>query len=285
MTDTHQFELSFIAVGPQRTGTTWLHQVMENHSSIGLPSDIKETMFFDKYYHNGSNWLYSHYENSNGSRILGEIAPTYFGSDTALERIKSDHPDCKILINVRNPVDHAYSMYLHEVSKGRIQESLTDVIRDNPEKIRPGLYAEWIPRWQAKFGEENVCLIWLDQIKREPRIVHNIVCDFLSVSTNHYQQSVGDRQVNASKKTRFPKLTKFGVAVYHLLREYRLHSVINFCKCIHLDKITFAMDNNKKNSQLSLTEHRALVDLYSDDIDFLEKISGQELSTWREHDS
>ena len=281
MNNKNQLDLSFVAVGPQRTGSTWLHKVMENHPSIGLPVGIKETMFFDQFYHKGMDWLFSHYNMSVEEREYGEVAPTYFASDIVLERIKSHYPDCKIFINIRNPVQHAYSMYLHESSKGRIKGELADIIDRCPEKLRSGTYSDWIPKWQKAFGPKNVCLVWMDQIESNPQSVYKEVCDFLGISTEYYLQDIGDRQINASKEARFPKLTQFGLVIYQLLREYRLHSIIKFCKRIHLDKVTFVSSKNKSTSRLSHTDHSTLLTLYSADIKFLERTTGRDLSIWR----
>ena len=281
MNKKYQLELSFFAVGPQRTGSTWLHKVMENHPAIGLPVGIKETMFFDKFYHKGINWLLSHYDMPDEDREYGEVAPTYFASDIVMNRIKSHYPDCKIFINIRNPVQHAYSMYLHESSKGRIKGELSDIINNSPEKLRSSTYSEWIPKWQQAFGIENVCLIWMDQIEKNPQGVYKEVCEFLGISAEYYLQDVGDRRINASKKVRFPKLTQFGLAVYQLMREYKLHSVINFCKRIHLDKVTFASKNSEPASTLNHVDFDRLLALYSADIEFLERTTGQNLTSWR----
>jgi hypothetical protein len=71
----------FIAVGPPRTGTTWLHGVL--YHRVSLPRGVKETYFFDHFYAKGLNW-YSHYfgDSADGHRV-GEIAPTYFASAEA----------------------------------------------------------------------------------------------------------------------------------------------------------------------------------------------------------
>ena len=284
MNKKYKIDLSFVAVGPQRTGSTWLHKVLENHPSIGLPVEIKETMFFDKFYHKGLDWLLSHYNAPNEEREYGEIAPTYFASDIVLERIKIHYPDCKIIINIRNPVQHAYSMYLHESSKGRIKGELANIINDSPEKLRSGMYLDWIPKWQNAFGIENVHFIWMDQIEKNPEGVYKKVCYFLGISAEHYLQDIGDRQINTSKEARFPKLTQFGLKIYQLMREYRLHSMIKLCKRINLDKVTFATNKSKPISTLGNVDFNNLLKIYSADIDFLERTTGQDLSTWRNVD-
>jgi hypothetical protein len=51
---------SFFILGPPRTGTTWLHEVLRNHAE--LPSPTKETRFFDVHFHRGLDWYRAHTE-------------------------------------------------------------------------------------------------------------------------------------------------------------------------------------------------------------------------------
>src|SRR5216683_1959296 len=92
----------FIAVGPQRTGTTWLHQVLAGH--VGLPS-IKETDYFSKHYARGLEWYLEFFRNCPVTLPLAEIDPNYFGIAEACDRIATDIPDCKIIVSLRDPVD------------------------------------------------------------------------------------------------------------------------------------------------------------------------------------
>src|SRR5439155_1562759 len=98
----------FIAVGPGRTGTTWLHEVLKGH--VGLP-EIKEIQFFKWHYEKGLRWYASHFTKCPAGRPVGEICPVYFNSEIARSRIAEDLPRCKIICSLRDPVDRAYSHY------------------------------------------------------------------------------------------------------------------------------------------------------------------------------
>src|SRR5271154_5339240 len=93
----------YIAVGPTRTATTWLQRVLTGH--LGLPKGIKETQFFIWNYHLGLDWYRWHFRNCPPHLPVMEIAPTYFDSPQARERLKSHIPDCKIICTVRDPVE------------------------------------------------------------------------------------------------------------------------------------------------------------------------------------
>src|ERR1700749_3066069 len=92
----------FLIVGPPRTGTSWLHTVLSKHAN--LPNPTKETRFFDLHFDKGLRWYLSHYPKPVDERPRGEIAPTYFGSAVARERIAELIPDAKLVFIFRNPV-------------------------------------------------------------------------------------------------------------------------------------------------------------------------------------
>jgi len=76
---------SFFVIGPPRTGTSWLHNVLSQRAWLSSPT--KETRFFDRHFHRGIDWYISHYRAADEGRRIGEIAPTYFASNEARERI------------------------------------------------------------------------------------------------------------------------------------------------------------------------------------------------------
>jgi hypothetical protein len=47
----------FIAIGPPRTGTTWLHGLLSFRACV--PREIKETRYFDIFYARGAQWFRS----------------------------------------------------------------------------------------------------------------------------------------------------------------------------------------------------------------------------------
>ncbi|MBA3915506.1 MAG: sulfotransferase, partial [Acidobacteriales bacterium] len=107
---------SFLVVGPPRTGTSWLHSVLEKHA--WLPSPTKETRFFDTHFQRGLSWYRAHYPLSEDDRLVGEVAPTYFASEEARQRISEFIPDVKIVCVFRNPVDRVYSLYRVKLAYG-----------------------------------------------------------------------------------------------------------------------------------------------------------------------
>ena len=73
----------FIAVGPPRTATTWLHEVLAGH--VCLPTDRKETDFFNRFYDRGLDWYANYFRACDGVMQIGEAAPmVVFGAMAAM---------------------------------------------------------------------------------------------------------------------------------------------------------------------------------------------------------
>jgi hypothetical protein len=64
---------SFFVIGPPRTGTSWLHEVLNQHTV--LPSLSKETRFFDSHCRRGFHWYSSHFRHRCTGQPVGEITP------------------------------------------------------------------------------------------------------------------------------------------------------------------------------------------------------------------
>ena len=75
---------TFISIGPARSGTSWLYQVLKSHPSISI-SKVKETEYFNHNYEKGSEWYESFFTKSNQS--IGEISSAYFCEPDVPKRI------------------------------------------------------------------------------------------------------------------------------------------------------------------------------------------------------
>ena len=97
---TADFVPSFFAVGPPRTGTTWLHARLEQE--VSLPG-VKETRFFDRNFEKGWGWYRAQFDSGHAHDMAGEIAPTYFYEtkryflSLIMVHIAADMPLCECL--------------------------------------------------------------------------------------------------------------------------------------------------------------------------------------------
>ena len=117
---------NFMCIGAAKCATTSLYNILKQHPQIGL-SSFKEPHFFDDHnnFKKGKEWyLDSYYKNLNSFMALGEFTPTYLASKKAPKRILNFFGNkMKFIVILRNPVDRAYSHFLH--TKRDFHEELT----------------------------------------------------------------------------------------------------------------------------------------------------------------
>lgn len=274
------FKIDFIGIGPQKTGSTWLHEVLCQHPLILLPQGTKETMFFDKYYDKGLNWYGQYFpERDNKQQKLGEIGPSYFDCEAAIDRIYSLNTKCKIIITVRNPISKAISLHHHHLNKGRVSPVFPEAIIKMPEIITSGHYAQYIPKWINKFGQEQVKLIFLDDIKTNPKQLWLELCEFLNIDSIDLPD-IAHKIINEKKMSKYPWLAKIGVEIAIKMREYKMHNSVEKLKKIGLNFIYSGGES--RIIHLTDEEYQDLARLYYDDIKFLEQLTSRNLSSWQQ---
>ncbi len=272
------FCLDFVAVGPQRTGSTWLYQLLKQHPDICFPKDVKETMFFDKHYQKGIYWYAEYFQNLHKNQRCGEVAPTYFDVDTVPARIHQINSQCKIIINLRNPLNRTLSLYRHHLSKGRIKGSFQEATTKMPRIIESGKYSLHIPKWLDKFGIEQVKFILLEDVESHPEIVIKSICKFLGLA----EINLPDRRhqkVNSTTIPRFPWLAKAAAQLTTTLHANRMHKVVAFGKKLGLK--TVYTGGEKRMPEIRNNDFFDLLNEYETDILFVENLLKKDLSIWR----
>ena len=268
--------IQFLGVGPQRTGSTWLYEALKNHPEISWPAEVKETYFFDQRFERGFVWYYRHFAESH-QRVMGEIGPTYFDSPEAAERIKEHSPNCKIIINVRNPIEKTYSLFRHYYSSGLVPIDFELAIQREPRIIDSGHYKKHSLTWETLFGKEQVLYITQDDIREQPEVCLSGACQFLNVSNRHLLE-VRSR-VNVAAAPIWPGGVWLLESLAKMLRTMHLHRLVNFGKQLGLKRL---YQGGRVPTPMTRAQFLYLLEEFRDDINWLEDRLGRDLSTWIE---
>lgn len=110
------------------------------------------------------------------AKIIGECSTSYLWSEEAPKRIAQAHPEAKILIILRNPIDRLYSHYMMARKYGFTSLPLIDAVKkdmDRPEKgwgerelfVDLGLYTDQITRYKELFPEASIKIIQTSDLR------------------------------------------------------------------------------------------------------------------------
>ncbi|MBT9312462.1 sulfotransferase domain-containing protein [Leptothoe kymatousa] len=273
------FKLDFLAIGPQKTGTTWLYQKIADDSNICFPKNVKETMFFDIFYAKGLSRYLSYFPHRSPHQLCGEIAPSYFDVKEVPERIYNLNPDCKIIITLRAPAARTFSLYCHHLRKGRVPKDFSAAIQKMPRILESGRYSKYIPIWLERFSHEKVLFILMDDIILNPQKVLEDIYSFLGLPKNYLETvSSLESRVNAAGMPKFPMLAKISAIFASNLRAYRLDKFVEIAKKLGFKKVFSGGEDELP--AIFPKEVEYLNNYYYQDIKYVENLVGRSLPNW-----
>ena len=229
---------TFLGIGAQKAGTSWLHEMLKLHPDIGLPQK-KELHYWDIHFPSGAPL--AGYENTFAAMpqsVRGEITPGYAILPTGtIATIKDRYPELRLLLTLRNPLERAWSnakMYL-VLQKIIMNESEVDRIDDawyvehfNSElSLRRGDYRTCLDNWLKHFERPQLLLSLYEDLLDDPRAFLARSCTHIGVDPGFYGQ-VDEQTIRQ----------RVGITAHPTIRA----SLLPRLKDIYMDKIILLSD-------------------------------------------
>jgi hypothetical protein len=171
---------NFLYVGPDKAGSSWLHEMLLKHPDAYL-TPAKDLYFFDRYYDRGVEWYASQFRGARGEPVVGEVCQDYLFHPEAAARIHATLNPVKIMVSLRDPVERAWSSYLYMRKHGIGPDTFSEALRSRPELLEHGRYATSLDRFLALFPREMVHVALFDDLAVDPQGFLDAVTDFLDL--------------------------------------------------------------------------------------------------------
>lgn len=238
------FTVDAMIAGAEKAGTTSMGTLVASHprvlSHFGASRWTQgrrwELTPFEENIRVGSNRfkkrLIEYFERQpvEGEVVVGKFVRVMHEPKIA-EKLYKHNERCKLVVNLRHPVDRAYSSYWHQRWRGHEDaETFEEALRREcwrsqrgewaPHRmyIEKGVYIRHLRRLRELFGRDQIYVVLLRDLKEKPQEVLNGVFGYLGLDS--YSVKRGERK-NTSKRARSwflaKMLQKEGV-VKHLVR-------------------------------------------------------------------
>lgn len=271
----------FLVGGPPRTGTSWLHGVLQPHAH--LPALTKETRFFDLHYERGLDWYRDHFPNAGDGRPVGEVAPTYFASPAARDRIAQAMPEVRLVFIFRHPVQRLISLYRLKRAYGMVGPSLELELERDPELIGSSRYAAHLAGWQSRFPAEQIQVNLYEDLRNDPQSFVDRVADFLGMPRFRLDENSAEGlHPHASARMTEPRW---------YLATRAATSIADWCKARKLDSLVQGVRNSPLNRlllaggapfpEISRETMEKIARLLLPETEKLEALLGRDLSAWK----
>jgi hypothetical protein len=268
----------FIAVGPQRTGTTWLHQALTGH--VGLPL-IKETDFFLKHFDKGLDWYLASFANCPPGRPMGEIDPNYFGDVQAYERIARVIPACKIIVSLRDPTERAWSGYRTMRRDAWTRVSFEETVARNDIIRESSRYAFHLGNLQRLFGADRVLVTFYDDLETDPQAYLDRICEFIGAPHIAVAgtQLATERVNTVTRAPRNRRLAQNARNARDWMLFHRWHRAIALLEAVGVWR--FAFGGGEEFGAMDPEVERRLRERFRPEVEALEALTGRDLSAWK----
>ena len=145
---------NFLYVGPDKAGSSWLHETLIKHPDVYL-TPAKDLYYFDRYYDRGPEWYAAQFRDARGEEVVGEVCQDYLFHPEAAARIRETLGPVRVMVSLRDPVERAWSSYLYMRKHGIGPDTFAEALRTRPELLEHGRYATGLDRSSALPARER----------------------------------------------------------------------------------------------------------------------------------
>ncbi len=196
--------LSFLGIGAQKAGTTWLHALLRQHPDIGMPEQ-KELHFWDgEALGEPDIAAYLARFAALRGRARGEITPSYaILPPQRIALIRARLPELVFLYVLRDPIERAWSQAKMDLSRqyrkglpaGFDTHAWFTAHFRSPASLARGDYARCLAHWFAHYPRERFLIGVHEEVRRAPRPFLQACARHLGVDEGFYT-GLAEAQLN-----------------------------------------------------------------------------------------
>jgi hypothetical protein len=309
---------NFFIVGAPKAATTFLYESLQQHPQVYM-SPLKEPNYFasemrPEYFpaeararvarqmHELETYLSGDlrekrfggfvtswedyqklFRNVAGQIAIGEASPSYLWSQTAAQNIAARLPGARIIINLRNPIDRAFSHYLHQVTEGltnrTFRQAIDATLRVGPGQfpiertlLEFGQYCGQIKRYKKEFPPAQIHISLYEDLQRSPAALMANLLTFLGLDA--------DIRIDVARRHLEPRVPKLNGVAYILKRSSLWPYLRKLLPQPLGPRLRSALLRSRGSLVMSSADRAFLNEYYREEIENLAELLGRDLSSW-----
>lgn len=267
-------DINFVIIGAAKSATTWLQRQLQSDPAVYMPDP--ELHFFSREYSRGKDWYLSQFSEEGFGRTVGEKSNSYLYEPEAAVRLHRHLPHAKLIVQLRNPVERAYSNYCMLFRRGEVGADIGRYIDpslgENMRFLVAGNFAAHLQSYIDLFGREALLILFFEAVLDDPQTQMSRARAHLGLPPRLLapdgQEKVKDKTASVVPAELRKRLAWMKPIVSPLRGTYAFQAIRGIIA--------------RKPQYPPLTDdlRQRLNDYYSPSIEKLEQMSGRSLSHW-----
>jgi len=265
----------FVIIGATKSATTWLQRNLQQHTAVFMPGP--EPHYFSRFFDRGPAWYEAFFEPALPHQIVGEKSNSYLDHPEAPQRLRAALPNARLIVQLRNPIDRAYSDYCRHYQAGRVSGDIDHHLgADNPEAEHlraTGLYFRYISRFLELFPREQLCVTLYDDLDRDPAAVLDRIRRHIGLAATNDDPGVMALRVKDKSVPVVPLPARRVLAPFKsLVKPFREAPWFRASRSLIAREVRYP--------ELSDAVRERLLAYYRDDVGALSELLGRDLTPW-----
>ncbi|CAH1772978.1 unnamed protein product [Owenia fusiformis] len=229
--------------------------ILSHHPQLVLANGPTSFFRHDSYYWLGKQYYTSIIPDKRNGTITLDSCVECFDNPFAPKRLFEMNRDLKVIVMLRNPVERLLLEYskLIQTEQRHINLTLdgwlfdpdTGEVHTNRDSIKRSAYMEFLPKWSAAFGRDNIHLISVNAFLKNPWMELGNLERFLHIDT-FFEQQKHDPIVRTKGFTAFCHVPGVCVMDSTAYLQYATHNTTNLLNDYYKD------DNRRLNQYFNI---------------------------------
>ena len=269
-------DIDFVIIGAAKSATTWLQTQLQSDPGIYMPDP--ELHYFSREYDRGHDWYLSQFAEAKAGRTVGEKSNSYLYQPEVAARLHRDLPQAKLIAQLRNPIERAYSSYCMLYRRGevgpKIETYLDPTQSQHVQILGSGNFASHLERFIDLFGRERLLILFFDGVSKDPEAQMSRVRNHLGLPPRPLATE-GRKKVKDKSTPLVPVHLRKSLAwMKPAVRPLRGFAPFEAARSMVARPIQYPPLSDELRMRLN--------DYYAPSIEALERMSGQSLGHWYE---
>jgi hypothetical protein len=270
-------DIDFLIIGATKSATTWLQRSLKADPSVVMPAGDLELHYFSREFVRGNKWYLSHFpEKKEMWQVVGERSNSYLDTPQVASRVYNALPHVKLIAQLRNPVDRAYSDYCMLYRRGEVAQNIDNYldprIAHKNRFLNGGFYSLQIRDYLVLYPPSQLLILLFDEMKIDPIKQLVEMRNFLGLSDS-LPTALDDNKVK-DKATPIvnPQLRRRFGWLRPTIAPFRNTQIFGKLRNLVAREIEYP--------ELYPDLRKRMVDYYAPEVDALRKLLGKALPGW-----